>query len=129
MLLAGEVTQAQIEAVVPTYIVHVYHDTGTRLRVGGMDRPVLTEQGAFGYYLSHTGSLTGWQHELVGEGFTLEQLATDFYRIKKLPNDGSVTVVTRITAREGTGIWQWWWIILLLALLIALLLLRRLGLI
>ena len=125
MLLAGQVTQAQIEAVVPTYIVHVYHDTGTRLRLGGVERPILTEQGAFGYYLSHTGALTGWQHELVGEGFTLEKLATDFYRIKKLANDGSVTVITRITALEnspGGTVWQWWWwwIILLLILLLAL---------
>jgi hypothetical protein len=130
MLLDGEVTQAQIEAVVPTYIVHVYHDTGARLRFGGTDRPMLTEQGAFGYYINHTGPLTGWQHELVGDGFTLEQLATDFYRIKKLANDGSVTVTTRITARENNsgGIWPWWsWIVLLIILLLlALLIFRRL---
>jgi hypothetical protein len=100
MLLAGEVTQAQIEAVVPTYIVHVYHENGTRLRLGGVDRPVLIEQGAFGYYASHTGALYGWQHDLVGEGFTLEKIATDFYRIKKMPNNGTVTVVTSFTAHE-----------------------------
>jgi hypothetical protein len=125
MLAAGEVTPSQIEEVVPTYIVHVYHDTGKKLRLGGSDRPVLTPQGAFGYYVLHQGSLYGWEHQLVGEGFTLEQLAPDFYRIKKVPNDGVVRVSTTITALEtkpGTllGIPWWVWILLLLILILLL---------
>ena len=100
MLLAGEVTQSQIEAVVPSYIVHVYDDTGKKLRMGGVDRPVLAAQGAFAYYVNHQGALYGWEHDLVGDGFALEKLGPDFYRIKKVPNNGVVTIVTKITARE-----------------------------
>lgn len=100
MLLTGETTFERVEEVVPTYIVHVYHDTGKKLRLGGIDRPVLVEQGAFGYFVHHDGSLYGWQHELVGDGFTLEKIAEDFYRIKKMPNDGSVRVSVKIEALE-----------------------------
>ncbi len=100
MLAAGVVTTSLVEEVVPTYIVHVYHDTGRRSHQGGVDRPILSPQGAFGYFVSHEGPLYGWENRLVGKGFALEKLADNFYRIKKVPNDGSVRVVASITALE-----------------------------
>lgn len=125
MLVTGQVTSAQVEQVVPTYIVHVYHDSGNTLRLGGQDRPLLIAQGAFGEYVTHQGALTGWRHQLVGNGFTLQQLAPDFYRITKMSNDGVVTVTATIEAQEHSGVPWWLWLIVVLLIIILVLIFWR----
>jgi hypothetical protein len=93
---------------VPTYRVHVYHDTGETVTVGGQTRPVLHPQTPFGYYLSHSGALGGWQHDLgAPPEAQLQQISENFYKIV-VPNDGAVRVTTTITALEpgAAGILQ-----------------------
>ena len=98
LLISGETTFAGVLEVIPTYIVHVYHDTGRTLKFGGVERPILAPQGAFGYFVQHDGSVNGWKHDLVGDGFTLEKIAENFYRITKMPNGGFVRVNVNIEA-------------------------------
>jgi hypothetical protein len=86
----GRLAQADLDAAMPTYRVHVYHDTGATRKIGGVVRPVLNAQGAFGYYLAYTPPVVGWRHKLEAVGFTLEELEPNFYRIRKVPNKGVV---------------------------------------
>ena len=114
----GKITQSQMDAALPTYRVHVYWDTGKFISVGGNQRPLLSPQASFGYYVDHQGQLYGWDHSLTGDGVVLEQLAPDFYRVRKVANNGSFTVITTIMAMESAPINWWLWIILALILLI-----------
>jgi hypothetical protein len=86
-------------SVMPTYEVHVYHDTGLTRTDGGRTLKVLEPQAPFGYFVRHQGDLTGWANELTGEGFVLEQIGPNFYRAH-VPDNGSVVVRTKIVARE-----------------------------
>ncbi|HEY6099652.1 MAG TPA: hypothetical protein VIW03_09495, partial [Anaeromyxobacter sp.] len=81
----------------PSYRVHVYHDTGKVLTLGGVARPVLRHQTSFGYDVKHDGELEGWRHGLEGAG--LVELARDWYRIR-VPDDASVEVTTTVEAVE-----------------------------
>lgn len=100
MVAEGRVTQEQLDQVVPTYRIHVFHDTGQKLTVGGTQRPVLKAQGSFGYYVSHQGALTGWKHEVTSDDVTLDQIAPNFYRVRNVPNNGKFSVKTTIEAVE-----------------------------
>lgn len=131
MAASGQTTADQIEKVVPTMIVHVYHDTGKKLRLGGVDRPVLTAQGSFGYYVTHSGPLYGWSHQLVPEGFTLEKIKDDFYVIRKLPNASTVRLAVAINAMEQapapvSGPLPWWvWLLIVIVVIIILILILK----
>ncbi|HEX7680119.1 MAG TPA: hypothetical protein VF713_18455 [Thermoanaerobaculia bacterium] len=81
----------------PTYLVHVYHDTGKVITSGGKVRPILRYQTSFGYTVTHTGELEGWRHRIEGPG--LVELAPGWYKIP-VPNQGSATVTTTIEAIE-----------------------------
>ena len=101
MIADGQVSEATLDAVLPTYIAHVFHDTGQQLTTGGVRRPVLNPQSSFGYRVTHAGDLYGWRHELgVESGFAIDELAPNFYRIRNVPNNGSVNVTTKIEALE-----------------------------
>jgi hypothetical protein len=101
MIAAGQVSDSTLNAVLPTYIIRVYHDTGKSLTIGGVRRPVLNPQGSFGYRVTHAGDLLGWKHELKFEsGYTIDELAPCFYRIRQVPNNGEVAVTTKIEALE-----------------------------
>ena len=101
MIANGQVSEATLDAVLPTYIVHVFHDTGKQLTTGGVRRPVLNPQSSFGYRVTHAGDLYGWRHQLgVESGFAIDELAPNFYRIRNVPNNGAVNVTTRIEALE-----------------------------
>jgi hypothetical protein len=103
----------------PTYIVRGYYDTGLRLTIDGTPHPILQPMVAFGYFVDHEGSLTGWEHALTGA----QQIAPNFYRVG-VPNNGAVKIGIRIEALES-GIFQGgglpWWAWLLIALLVLLL--------
>jgi hypothetical protein len=86
-------------SAMPTYEVHVYHDTGVTRTDNGRTVKILEPQAPFGYFVEHQGDLAGWSHELTGEGFVLEQISPNFYRAH-VPDSSSVMVHTKIIARE-----------------------------
>jgi MYXO-CTERM domain-containing protein len=88
-------TYERVASVTPTYEVHVYHDTGHERMDAGHNRRVLEAQSTFGYFVQHEGDLSGWRHQLTGEGFVLEKIGPDFYRAK-IPDHGKVQVHTTI---------------------------------
>lgn len=100
LLISGAITQGQLENVVPSYRVRVFHDTGDRLRIDGNIVPILNSQTTFGYYVSHQGPLIGWKHSLSSKDVILEQLAPNYYRVRNVPNNGKFTVQTIIEAVE-----------------------------
>ena len=85
----------RIASVFPTYEIHVYHDTGRTRTEDGHTYKVLEPQAPFGYFVNHQGDLAGWKHQLVGEGFVLEEISPNFYHAK-IPDNGSVKVHTKI---------------------------------
>jgi hypothetical protein len=80
---------------VPTYRLHVYHDTGKRNTLGGVSRPILKPQSSFGYFATHDGNLIGWAARLHGA----IRIAENFYLLR-VPNNGVATVNTVIQAIE-----------------------------
>jgi len=92
-------TTKEIDKIMPTYRVYVYHATGKTLTTdGGVVLPLLEPQGSFGYYMRHDGDVEGWKHQLEGA----VQLAPNFYLIK-VPNNGKANVTTTIEAIEPGG--------------------------
>jgi len=88
-----------IAAFYPTYIVHVYHDTGNKMTLeDGRQVPILRPQTAFGHFVSHEGNLVGWETRLYGA----EKIADNFYRLR-VPNHGARYVETAIQARESAN--------------------------
>jgi hypothetical protein len=84
----------------PTYMVHVYYDTGKKRDIAGTKRPVLAPMVPFGFFLSHNGPLYGFTHELRGlAGVTLQEIAPNFYRLR-IKNEGAARIATHITAEE-----------------------------
>jgi hypothetical protein len=124
LLEQGRITTDIIEEVIPTYRVHVFHDSGKTWNVNGVQKKLLEPQASFGYYAIHTGQIDGWAGELVPQGFTLEKLADNFYRIRKVPNDGVIKLVVRVTAHETKPNAYWpfaWWVWVLIALVVIIL--------
>jgi len=95
LLADGTATLDQIEQLMPTYIVRVYHDTGIE-RNGTR---IIEAQSSFGYFVSHDGPLNGWHHEIVGKDIDLRPIdgARNFY-VTSVPEGGSIEVVTNIIA-------------------------------
>ena len=81
---------------VPTYRVHVYHDTGRRRNVKNGSRRILTPQSSFGYFLDHQGALEGWDARLQGA----IRIAETFYLLR-VDNNGTKKVNTVVQAREA----------------------------
>lgn len=81
---------------VPTYRVHVYHDTGRRTRLhGNGERRILSPQSSFGYFLEHEGSLEGWDARLQGA----IRISESFYLLR-IENNGTAKVKTVVQGRE-----------------------------
>lgn len=84
----------------PTYEVHVYYDMGRKRAFDEQNVLLELQPGLpFGYYVNHQGGLEGWLHQLAGIDATLEEIAPNFYKVK-IPDQGSIKVVTRIEAVE-----------------------------
>jgi hypothetical protein len=95
----GRSTIEELIKFLPTYRVHVYHDTGRRTTLlGGGSRRILSPQSSFGFLVQHEGELYGWETRLYGA----EKLAENFY-VLRVPNNGSVRVTTAIQARESAS--------------------------
>ena len=129
---SGALTYDDVETIMPTYIAYVWHDTGRTLGAGADAVKVLEPQPAFGMFAWHDGSLNGWRQAF--EGKDVVEISPNFYRIS-VPNNGAVTVTTRITACElplcadhyfGRGMLLLLLILLLLFILVVVLIVRRL---
>ena len=78
----------------PTYVVHVFHDTGEVTAAGAA---VLRPQLPFGFVMAHDGPLHGWRHELTAAGLT--PVGPNLFRLR-VPAGGEAVVSTRIEALE-----------------------------
>jgi len=91
-------TAWEIAQQVPTHMVHVYHRTGETITdAKGRKFPVLAPQTSFGVFISHDGSLYGWNFEI--QASNLQKLAPDFYKLR-IPNDGTTTVTQTVVAKD-----------------------------
>ncbi len=87
-------------SVWPTYEVHVYYDTGTVVKIDGQDQKVLRPMVPFGFFLQHDGPLYGFTSAFEAQnGVVLQELSPHFYKVT-IPNEGSISVETTITAEE-----------------------------
>jgi hypothetical protein len=84
---------AQLDQIVPSYRVFVFHDSGKKIKINNQDFLILHPQSGFGYYALPHEDVTGWTHSLKGA----TEIAPDYYRIS-IPNDGIGHVETSITA-------------------------------
>ncbi len=83
----GRVSHHEIAAIMPTYVAHVWRDTGrTKLAANGKRAKVLAPQASFGYYVSHDGALAGWQYGVSGTGVT--KVGPNLYRMRVQPRGG-----------------------------------------
>lgn len=84
----------------PTYIVHVFYDTGKKRLVEGVESSVLRPMTPFGMHFTHDGALYGFTHALRGLGnVELQEIAPDFYKVV-IKNEGSARVGVTVTAHE-----------------------------
>jgi len=89
-----------LESAWPTYLVHVYHDTGRFIVSRGQKYKLLEPQVPFGYFVDHSGPYFGFDHTIEGmNGAQLEALGPNFYRLV-VPNNGVAKIVSTITALE-----------------------------
>ncbi len=124
----GRITYGDVEAIMPTAIAYVWHDTGKTLAAsGGGGTRLLAPQASFGYFISHDGGLNGWRQRF--EGMNVSQIGPNLYKLS-VPENGSVTVTTTIKACEypfclDLQHWLLILLVLLVLLMLAYLLLRR----
>jgi len=90
---SGRLTEREVDSLMPTYRVHVYHATGHTITLDGVRRGVLEPQTSFGYWLIHDHEVIGWRHALAGNG--LVQVGPHAYKIS-VPNNSFATVTTTI---------------------------------
>ncbi|MGC4092811.1 MAG: hypothetical protein QM756_33990 [Polyangiaceae bacterium] len=80
----------------PVYEVRGYRDTGKGTAPGQIVTPMVP----YGYVISHTGALVGWQHQLEGVGTTVTTLIPDkLYKVSVLPG-GKATIKDTVEALE-----------------------------
>lgn len=116
-LARGEITDDEVRSFMPSYAVHVWHDSG-EVHEG---RKVLVSQPSFEYVIWHDGALEGWRHEFAAPGSTITELAPNYYEIA-VPQGGLATVVTTIEALESAKhwwCWPWLWALVFLVLILA----------
>lgn len=94
----GQLPLERLEQIMPTVRIHVYHDTGERVTIGGREHPVLRAQASYGYFVEHEGELYGWDQSLQGA----QQIAPNFYRLS-VPDSGVAKVTNTIMAVDKKG--------------------------
>lgn len=98
MAKAGRFPLERLEQFIPTVRVHVYHDTGERVKIKGKEYPVVRAQASYGYYVEHEGDLFGWDQSLQGA----KQIAPNFYLLP-VPDSGTAKVTNTIMAVDKKG--------------------------
>jgi hypothetical protein len=83
----------ELDQVFPTFRVHVYHDTGERLKENGEEKPVLRAQSSFGLYMYHEGPVEGWQTSIQGA----TRISDNVYQMP-VPKDGSAKIKVIVQA-------------------------------
>lgn len=127
LLRQGEKTLADIAALMPTYLVRVYYDTGERVTKGSTTHIVLEPMPSFGYFVMHDGEIDGWGHKLDGA----VEIAPNFYKLAVPQATGRAEVTTTIETIETAGpeplctLWCWLALGLFVLLLLIVLWLRR----
>jgi len=87
-------TDDELDQVFPTFRVHVYHDTGERIKEeDGETRPVLRAQSSFGLYMYHEGPLEGWQTSIQGA----QRISDNVYQMP-VPKDGTAKIKVLVQA-------------------------------
>jgi len=86
-------TDDELDQVFPTFRVHVYHDTGERLKENGEEKPVLRAQTSFGLYMYHEGPVEGWQTSIQGA----TRISGNVYQLP-VPKDGSAQIKVIVQA-------------------------------
>jgi hypothetical protein len=109
----------------PTYIVHVYHDTGQKRTVNGTTYAVVEPQSSFGYFVQHEGVFFGWDAGIAAStpGLQVTKVGKDFYKLS-VPEGGRVIIKTQVNTVDLT---TWWiWLLVILIVLIIVLILKKL---
>jgi hypothetical protein len=83
----------ELDQVFPTFRVHVYHDTGERIKEDGEEKPVLRAQTSFGLYMYHEGAIEGWQTSIQGA----TRISDNVYQMP-VPKDGSAKIKVIVQA-------------------------------
>ena len=112
---AGRMTYAQVEQLMPTYVVYVWHDTGRTIETDTGPSHLLEPQPFYGLFIAHDGTVEGWTHRFEAEGAVL--IGPNLYRVS-VPDNSTFTVTTTIEGIECTGpfcrIPLWFWMLLAL---------------
>jgi len=94
ILTASGITAKELAQVFPTICVHVYYDTGKRVKgKGGKIVPLLKPMHPFGIFAYHEGELEGWQTRILGA----QRVGGNLYRVM-VPNKSKVTVTVQVQA-------------------------------
>ncbi len=131
----GALAPEKLEQLLPTYRVHVFHDSGAKSDTGAR---ALVPAPSFGHYLYHQGPFTGWRDEITGAGVV--RLSDTLYKLQ-IANDSVAKVQVRVESVEakcddlcGGSFWceltcqfPYWWMVAfaLVVLFIIVVLLRR----
>ena len=91
----ARMTAAEVNEVVPTYRVFVFHDAGKKITIDNKDYVIVHPQSGFGYYVVPHADVATWQNSIKGA----TQIGTNLYRIA-VHNDGKAKISTNITAFE-----------------------------
>jgi len=95
----GVLSWRELDALMPTYKVHAYHETGDSAVVNGVKLPIVVPQTSFGYWVDRRGAIRGWRHSLEGLDTQLDEIAPNFYKVS-IRHHGSVRVRAVIKALE-----------------------------
>lgn len=82
-----------------TWVAHGYRHTGKFIVINRRRFEIVEEVGAFGHFVQHAGAVARWTSTLSGNG--LKKVQENLYQIL-VPQDGAVTVTTKIEAVEPT---------------------------
>ena len=88
---AGQLSFDDVQAIMPTYIAYVWHDTGKKFSA----MKLLEPQASFGMFTWHDGNINGWRAGFEGQNIT--QIAPNFYKIS-VPEGSAVRVSALVTA-------------------------------
>lgn len=136
LVSSGALSLEEAAELMPSAVVHVWHDTG-RKTVGGS--PILEPQSSFGYLVAHDGTLSGWKYELASASATLVPVpnSRNFYKLA-IDDGGSAIVTTSIEAVERSaptpeptpkpppkGPRYWLWAIIVLVVLVLVIMVSR----
>lgn len=86
----------ELAAIMPTYVVHAFHDGGQKIMIDGIPHIPLDQQTSFGYFVWHEGPLYDWNVNLTGA----TPLRGDSVYKVAVPDGGAVKIATKIEAVE-----------------------------